>query len=191
VLVWEEDGEELPISISLQETIAPVDGIELLTLVLVSAIRVIPSLDMKVFVPLPSSLLMEQVTRGCVEEQKDIRRVIHVASMEIDSALKLKQLMVLMLIPYESIMIVHVNTSVRMLVDYMKTKNIPITIVHVLLVERYPLPILLEQTITVSQQELTLMIIPNTTSVTCYGMDLASLLVLVVMTLLNHGSIEN
>jgi len=136
VLVWEEDGDELPISISCQETIAPVDGIELLTLMLVSVIRVIAQLLM--LVPLPSSPLMEQVIRRCVVEQEDIRRDTQLLSGDTMNAPK--QLMVLMLIPYKSTIIAHINTFGPLLVDstIIIVQTI-ITFVHVMSVEDLPL----------------------------------------------------
>ena len=69
MLVLEEDEVELPTLMSVQEIIVPVDGLKILTLVLVFA-----ELMAGILVHLPTSPLMRQVTRGCVAEQEDIRK---------------------------------------------------------------------------------------------------------------------
>ena len=74
------------------------DDMELLTRVLVSVIRVMSIIIWVLLVPLPSSPLMEQFTRGCVVEQEGIRRDIQLLSGDIMSVLR-QSLMVLMLIP--------------------------------------------------------------------------------------------
>jgi len=49
----------------------PVDGVKILILVLVSAVSVLIIVILALLLTFP---LMEQVTRGCVVEQQDIRR---------------------------------------------------------------------------------------------------------------------
>ena len=88
----------MPTLISLQEVIVPADDIELLTWVLVSVIRVMTIVIRVLLVPLPSSPLMEQFTRGYVVEQEGIRRDIQLLSGDIMGVLR-QLLMVLMLIP--------------------------------------------------------------------------------------------
>ena len=75
VLVWEDDGEELLILTSVQEVIVQVSGGRPHDLMLASMEWPV---IMDEHILLPVSLLMEQATRGCVEELEDTRRDIPV-----------------------------------------------------------------------------------------------------------------
>ena len=66
VLVWEEDGEELLILTSVQETIVRVNGGRPHNLVLASVEWSVTMINSHVLLPI--SLLMELATRGCVGE---------------------------------------------------------------------------------------------------------------------------
>ena len=99
---------------------------------------------------LPSSPLMEQVIRGCVVEQEDIRRDIHLVSRVI--MFMVKQLMATMLMVYWSLMIVLVNTFGPTQWDIMIIVAAVVVIVHVL--EDQPLLLLLWAPTTTLNQEL-------------------------------------
>ena len=73
MLVWEEDGEELPTWILAQEVIVPVDGVKTLTLVLASVVWSV-MFTLQIIAPLQPSPLMVQVIRECVVEQEDTRK---------------------------------------------------------------------------------------------------------------------
>jgi len=81
VLVWEEDGEELSTSTSVQEMTALVDGVETLTLVQVSAVKLV---IMARPVLLQLSSLMLQVIRECVVKQEDTRKEHQLAFSKIN-----------------------------------------------------------------------------------------------------------
>ena len=71
MLVWEENGEELPMSISAQEVTVPVDDVKTHTLVLAS---VVWSAMMATLAPLQTSPLMVEAFRECEVEQEDTRK---------------------------------------------------------------------------------------------------------------------
>ena len=182
-----EDGKELPTLISVQEMIVPLDGVKTHTLMLVS---VVWSVTLIMAALLPTSPLMEQVTRGCVVEQEDIRKEKQMAFMRI--TMKVRQLMTTTPMAYQSLMVILVSTSGLMLLVCGMIVYILMLIVHVQLVEDHPLLPLWVLTITVNQEVSTLLVVHSITSMTHCGMDLIATVVLTVApTLLNHGSTES
>jgi len=85
VLEWEEDGEELPKSMSAVEMTAPVDGVKIPTLVLAS---VMWSVMVLTLVPLQPSPLMVQVIREYVVEQEDTTKDGHLVFGELLGGIK-------------------------------------------------------------------------------------------------------
>jgi len=69
--VWEEDGEEQLMWTPVQVVTVPVDGVVTLDLTLASTVLLAIA---SILALMPSSPLMEQVTRGCVVELEDTRK---------------------------------------------------------------------------------------------------------------------
>ena len=191
VLVWVEVGEELLVSISVQEMLVLVDGVKRQMLVLVF---VDLTVTLVVFAHLPTSPLMEHSTRGVVE-QKDIRKVKLLPSMVIPllgQVIK-QQLMTTMLMGYYSLMAALVDIFGHMLLEHLITVQmvtLESTISLVLLMEEQPLPLLWELTITVNQDLLSVLFILIIYLLTHCGMDLAALSVDVARIEFNHGFLK-
>ena len=126
---------------------------------------------------------MVQVIRECVVEQEDTRKDGQLLFGHIIST---HRQLATMLMDYQSLMVIHVNTSGHLPMDYLTAAAA--IIFHVLLVLGIVLlPLLVLTIITVSQE----LLIPGenqpTTSMTHCGTDLTASLANAVTTLPNHG----